>query len=47
MSERGGEKAGEKSFFARTAKITSKRAKRAQEKVRDYQNSAAKRRHSP
>lgn len=28
-----GEKAGEKSFFARTAKNTTKRAKRAQEKV--------------
>ena len=28
-----GEKAGEKSFFARTAKNTTKKAKRAQEKV--------------
>ena len=27
------DKAGEKSFFARTAKNTTKRAKRAQEKV--------------
>ncbi|XP_046862718.1 myc box-dependent-interacting protein 1-like [Xenia sp. Carnegie-2017] len=35
MADKGnGEKAGEKSFFARTAKNTTKKAKRAQEKVK-------------